>query len=89
MEKQVVVAASIPKKKVKPLELLGMFCYYYQQYNLNQARKLPYKTVKLLLEVANQQKALEYANLIQIASAARGKDGGKSLHKQYKRMAGK
>lgn len=88
MEQRIVKVASIPKPKVKPLKLLGMLCYYYPQYTLAEARKLPYKTVKLLLDIAHQQKALEYMHLVQIESAVRSKDGGKSLHKQYKRMAG-
>lgn len=88
MEPRTVKVASIPKKKIKPIELLGMFCYYYPQYTLAQARKLPYKTVKQLLDIAHQQKAIEYMHMVYIGSAVRSKDGGKSLLKQYKRMAG-
>lgn len=86
-ERVIVQAQKVPKKEVKPLKVLGMLCYFYPQYSLTQARQLPYKHVQMLLDVANQQKALEYSHLLRIASAVRGKDGGKSLHKQYKRMA--
>ncbi len=84
----VVKAKQVPRKKSEPLEVLAMFCYYFPQYTLAQARKLPYKNVKLLLGVAQKQKATEYLHLLSISVAPHTKDGGKSVRKQFKRMAG-
>ena len=61
------------KKKLDPereAEILhARLCYYYPQYTLYEARRLPDKDVRLLLQTAEREKAKHYLYLTQIASA--------------------
>lgn len=72
--------------KFSPSEILSTFCFYYQQYTLEEARKLPYKQVKLMLKIALRQKTLDYINLTQIVSAPHTEKGKavKKLLNTYK-----
>lgn len=75
--------------KNEALITLAQFCYYYPQYTLNEARKLPYKYVALLLKTAIIEMNKNYLNLTQIVSAPhfdKGK-GVNKLIKQYEREA--
>lgn len=56
-------------------KILATLCYYYPQYTLQQARKLPYKHVKLMLDVALEQKNIDFIRLTQIAAAPHTKNG--------------
>jgi hypothetical protein len=64
-----VQSTSSPVEHQDVTELLASLCYYYPQYTLSQASKLPLKTVLLLLKVARQHEAVKYHNLTQIAAA--------------------
>lgn len=70
-------------------ELLAQVCYHYPQYTLNDAAKLSYRRITLLLKVAQQQKAIEYYNLTQIAAAPHTKkgEGVKKLTEHFKKIA--
>lgn len=77
-----------PKIKAKSSNLLAALCFYYPQYTLQEARKLPYKHVQLLLDEMNRIKANDYFNLLQISAAPhteRGK-GVKDLSKHYQEI---
>lgn len=81
-----VKVAALPKKKVEPLALLAELCYYYPQYTLAAARRLPAKHVMLLLKTARRLKAVDYFQLTQIAAAPHTKEGKgvKKLSSQYR-----
>lgn len=84
-----IKAKQIPKAKKSEsdsLELLALLCYYYPQYTLEQARKLPYRHVKLLLHTARRQRAMEFLTLTQISTAPHTKkmSGVKKLMKYFK-----
>lgn len=85
----IIPVASIPTKKVNALELLAELCYYYPQYTLAAARRLPAKHVMLLLKIARKKKAEEYFNLTQIAAAphTKGGRGVKKLSGRYSKVA--
>jgi hypothetical protein len=84
-----IQVAPVPKKKVKALDLLAELCYFYPQYTLAEARRLPAKDVLLLLKVAHKKKAEEYLNLTQIAAAPHTRKGAgvKKLSTRYSRVA--
>lgn len=83
-----VQVAPIPKKKVNARELLAELCYYYPQYTLAAARRLPAKDVILLLKVARKKRGEMYLNLTQIAAAPHTKKGMgvKSLTSKYQKV---
>jgi hypothetical protein len=79
-------------KKFNARALLAELCYYYPQYSLAAARRLPAKDVMLLLNTARKKDAERYYNFTQIAAAPHTKKGSgvKSLSKRYRRaMNGK
>lgn len=84
---QSVVKAT--RKKFVAEELYAQVCYHYPQYTMNDAAKLSYHRIKLLLKVAAQQKAVEYYNLTQIAAAPHTKkgEGVKKLSEHFKKTA--
>jgi hypothetical protein len=73
-------------KRTPALELLAELCYFYPQYTLAAARRLPAKHVYLLLRVATKLKSAEYYNLTQIAAAPHTKEGRgvKTLSEEFK-----
>ncbi len=84
----------IKVKKVDPVassgkprgngDLLGKLCYFYPQYTLSAARKLPYKHVTMLLKTAEVQRAIYYQELLCIAMAPHTKALVKDLQNHYK-----
>lgn len=82
-----IKVASVPKPKQSARVLLAEFCYYYPQYTLAQARRLPAKDVVLLLKTARKKEAEKYFNLTQIAAAPHTKRGAgvKSLSGKYRK----
>lgn len=80
---------SASNKKKTTGRLLAQLCFYYPQYTLQQARRLPYKHVIILLEEAKRMKAREYLELTQIAAAPHTKkgEGYKQLLKRYAQEA--
>lgn len=77
------------RKKFNGEILLAQVCYYYPQYTLDDAAKLSYRRIQVLLKVAAQQKAIEYYNLTQIAAAPHTKkgEGVKKLSDHFKKTA--
>lgn len=84
-----IAVTSVPKKKVKARELLAELCFFYPQYTLAAARRLPAKDVMLLLRMAHRKRAEDYFNLTQIAAAPQTKKGSgvKRLSSRYLKMA--
>jgi hypothetical protein len=76
--KQIIHVAKDPARKavpITPLRLLAGLCYHYPQYTLAEARKLPYKHVRLLLSEARRQQATDRFYLTQIIAAPHSEDG--------------
>lgn len=71
----VVSAQKIPKKKITPEDTLATFCFYFQQYTYNEARKLPFIRVKKMLEIAEKERARFMYDLVQVVSAPHTKRG--------------
>lgn len=66
----------VPKKKTSVTDAqrtLGTLCYYYPQYTYNEARKLPYKRVVMLLNIAHERQGMHYHHLLSIAVATNAK----------------
>lgn len=84
-----VAKVPIDTSKSSALNTCATLCYYYPQYTLSAARKLPYKHVKLLLKIAQQHKAIEMMRLTEIAAAPHTKKmvGVKNLIRLFKGMA--
>lgn len=70
-------------------ELLAQLCFLYPQYTLNEARRLPYKDVQLLLRVAQKQQAAQLYNLTQVVAAPHTKkgEGVRKLSEHFKKIA--
>lgn len=84
----VIKVASIPKKSVSKRELYATLCYYYPQYTLKEASKLPGRDVTLLLKTAQKMEAIKMMNLTQIAAAPHSKNGRsvKKIADYFKRI---
>lgn len=70
-----VAKAPTTTQSTDAMQTLAKLCYYYPQYTLAQARRLPYKYVNLLLKEARIQKAIEWSWLTQIAAAPQTEKG--------------
>lgn len=85
-----IKVAPLPSKKIefKSQIILAELCYYYPQYTYAQARRLPYKTVKLLMNTAYKEQARDYLILTQIAAAPKTKkfEGVKTLMNHFKEI---
>jgi hypothetical protein len=64
-----------------------VFCYYFPQYTLSEARKLPAIHINMMLKEARKEQARNYLELLQISVAphTRKGEGVKSLTDRYKR----
>jgi hypothetical protein len=85
---KIINVQPIPKKSIKARELLATLCFYYPQYTLKEARKLPHKDVMLLLNTAYHELAKQNINLTYISSAPHGKKGTvKKIINQFQNIA--
>lgn len=84
-----IQVAAVPRKKVNARRLLAELCYYYPQYTLAAARRLPARDVMLLLKMAHRKDAERYLNETQIAAAPHTKKGTgvKRLTGKYTKVA--
>lgn len=69
-------------------ELWATVCYYYPQYTLAEASKLSARDIKLLLRVAEKQKAQDKYDMTQIVAAPHTKKGSgvKKLTEHFKKQ---
>lgn len=72
---KVIKIQKIPQKKVSIQDVLARFCFYYQQYTYEQAKKLPYIRVIRMLKVADRERAILLSELVDIAAAPHTKRG--------------
>ena len=73
-----VVAKSIPKAQPKEQtnrRLWARVAFYYPQYTLKEASKLSLRDIKLLLKVADIERATEWHELTQISAAPHTEKG--------------
>lgn len=86
-----IQVAKIPKASsdASKRQLYARICYFYPQYNLQQASALPHRDVILLLKTADQIEALRMLNLTQISAAPHTKKGSgvKKLTEHFKKVA--
>lgn len=78
-----------PQKKLSKREMYAMVCYYYPQYNLQEASKLTARDIVLLLKTATRVDGMKYHTLTQIVAAPyshRGKNVA-SLLSRFKKMS--
>jgi hypothetical protein len=78
VEKKRIQVASLPKPTAQPfdpLRYLAKLCYLYPQYTFSQARRLPYRWVKLLISEAERREAEKRYYLLQIVAAPHSKSG--------------
>lgn len=75
MQPRVIQVATAPKQKQSPRKLYAQVCYFYPQYTLAQARKLPARDVALLLREAAHQEAARNYSLTQIVAAPHSEKG--------------
>lgn len=70
------------------IRLLGKFCYHFPQYTFAQARKLPKKTVRILIEAQQRVEAERMLQLLNIITAPHTKRGMgvKKIASHYERM---
>ena len=84
-----VKAQPIPRNndKVRNRELWARVCYFYPQYTLQEASKLPVRDIKLLLKIADKMEAEKRYEYVQIVAAPHTKKGSgvKSLTDYYRR----
>lgn len=87
----VAVAQPVPSSEDTTLDrdIWATVAYYYPQYTLKEASKLPARDIKLLIKTAKKLEAQKMFNLTQIAAAPHTKkgEGVKKLSEHFKRLA--
>lgn len=71
----VVKVQKIPKKSLSHEELLMRFCFLYQQYTYEEAKKLPARRVSRMVTVARQENARTMYNIVRAIAAPHTKRG--------------
>ena len=71
-------------------EMYATLCYYFPQYTLADAAKLPFRDLQLLIKTAKRIEAGRMYNLTQIAAAPHTKkmQSVKKLSEHFKKTAG-
>lgn len=74
--------------QISKRELWATICYYYPQYTLNEASKLPARDIRLLLKVAEKMQAKYKYDLTQIVAAPHTRKGSgvKKLTEHFKKQ---
>lgn len=88
VQKPVEAAKLRGSDKQESDKICARLCYLYPAYKLSEARKLPSKDVRLLLDQANREQAIVFHALTHISTAPhteKGK-GVKSLIKHYEKV---
>lgn len=82
------IQAESPSVEISKRETWARICYFYPQYTLKTASKLPARDIRLLLKIAEQMEAQRYFNLTQISAAPHTKKGKgvKDLSDHFKQM---
>ena len=75
-------------KKVSKREMWARICYFYPQYTLEEASKLPARDINLLLKVARKINAEQKYDYTQIVAAPHTKKGSgvKKLTEYFKKQ---
>ena len=82
----VIKVQKAPKSKVEKDDVIARFCFYFPQYKYSEAKKLPYKRIKSMLDVAQKERAIFMYELTQIVAAPNTKKGSgvKKMLEYYK-----
>lgn len=86
-----IKAKPIPGRKVKAKsnrDIYALICFYYPQYKLKEAQKLPARDISLLFKTIKEVEATRMFNLTQIIGAqfTKNYDGIKKLTRYYERI---
>lgn len=88
--KKKIVAKSLPiqENNLSKRELWATICYYYPQYTLEEASKLTARDIKLLLKIAERNRARDKYDYVQIVAAPHTKKGSgiKKLTEHFKQL---
>ncbi len=88
--KKRIVAKSLPiqENNLSKRELWATICYYYPQYTLEEASKLTARDIKLLLKIAERNRARDKYDYVQIVAAPHTKKGSgiKKLTEHFKQL---
>ncbi len=77
-------ATKIPTPIVTADELLASFCYHFPQYSFAQARQLPFKRIKLLLNTARKEQARTMLDLLRVFNGSQSKEGVDNVVSYFK-----
>lgn len=83
-----VVAQKIPtnNKELNANDIYYTFCYYYPQYKLHEAKKMPYNRVLGMISTAKKIKASEGMMILQCIASSRDKKSYKNLLNSLERI---
>lgn len=82
----IIKAEKVPVEQASAEDILGKFCYYYQQYTYAQARRLPIMRVLKLLRIAEKENARRmhgFANMLMAAHFSKNSSAMKKVVKYY------
>lgn len=71
----VIKVQKIPKKTLSAEEKLMRFCFLYQQYTYDEAKKLPARRIHRMITVARQEQARTMYNIVRAIAAPHTKRG--------------
>ena len=79
-----IKAQRIPKPKGSPDDLLALFIFYFPQYTLKQAKKMPNVRLRKMLKVVKKEEARKNITLLEIITAPHAKKATvKSLFEKF------
>lgn len=79
-------ASKIPKKAISSAELLTIFCYYFPQYTLAQAKEMPYVRIVRMLKVVRKERAKHMLDFARVIFASGNKSGMKDVLSYFKQI---
>lgn len=77
-------AQKIPRKIQTSDDVLSIFCYHFPQYKYEEAKKLPYKRVAIMLRTARKERAKYMTDLLRVMTGSRSKKGTDNVLSYFK-----
>lgn len=71
----VVKVQKVPQKETNWDDILAAFCYYFQQYQFHEAKKLPLQRIMQMLRVARREESKYFLQLTKITASPHTKKG--------------
>lgn len=78
----------VPKKVESEEDILSRFCCYFPAYKFQEARRLPFRRVLMMMKMYKKHHAEKMLDLLEIAVAPHTKNGSgvRSAAKKFKDM---